>query len=221
MTAHLELDFDLNHFHLENFDTQLANVCDQLATQGYVVLHDLFPQPMLQALLNGITGLRQEDFKAAAIGRQQDQQVIESIRRDKICWLNETMDFTQAYFAWSERLRLAVNRYLYLGLFDQEAMLAYYAPGAFYKRHLDAFRGQTNRKLTSILYLNPDWQPSHGGELLMYEGDEIEPFQVVEPRFGTMVIFLSERFPHEVSLSHHDRYSLTSWYRINDGMPGH
>ncbi|MCG9712234.1 2OG-Fe(II) oxygenase [Shewanella insulae] len=221
MTAHLELDFDLNHFHLENFDTQLANVCDQLATQGYVVLHDLFPQPMLQALLNGITGLSQEDFKAAAIGRQQDQQVIESIRRDKICWLNETMDFTQAYFAWSERLRLAVNRYLYLGLFDQEAMLAYYAPGAFYKRHLDAFRGQTNRKLTSILYLNPDWQPSHGGELLMYEGDEIEPFQVVEPRFGTMVIFLSERFPHEVSLSHHDRYSLTSWYRINDGMPGH
>ncbi|MCG9736592.1 2OG-Fe(II) oxygenase [Shewanella insulae] len=221
MTAHLELDFDLNHFHLENFDNLLADVCDQLATQGYVVLHDLFPQPMLQALLNGITGLSQEDFKAAAIGRQQDQQVIESIRRDKICWLNETMDFTQAYFAWSERLRLAVNRYLYLGLFDQEAMLAYYAPGAFYKRHLDAFRGQTNRKLTSILYLNPDWQPGHGGELLMYEGDEIEPFQVIEPRFGTMVIFLSERFPHEVSLSHHDRYSLTSWYRINDGMPGH
>ncbi len=184
-------------------------------------MHNLLPQPVLQALLDGITALSQEDFKAAAIGRLQEQQVIESIRRDKICWLNESMDFTQDYFAWSEQLRLAVNRYLYLGLFDQEAMLAYYAPGAFYKRHLDAFRGQTNRRLTSILYLNPDWQPSHGGELLMYQGDETEPFQVVEPRFGTMVIFLSELFPHEVSLSHHDRYSLTSWYRINDGMPGH
>ncbi|WP_232479418.1 2OG-Fe(II) oxygenase [Shewanella marisflavi] len=212
MTTQLDLSLD---------DTLFADICDQLATQGYVVMHNLLPQPVLQALLDGITALSQEDFKAAAIGRLQEQQVIESIRRDKICWLNESMDFTQDYFAWSEQLRLAVNRYLYLGLFDQEAMLAYYAPGAFYKRHLDAFRGQTNRRLTSILYLNPDWQPSHGGELLMYQGDETKPFQVVEPRFGTMVIFLSELFPHEVSLSHHDRYSLTSWYRINDGMPGH
>ncbi|MFV7784566.1 2OG-Fe(II) oxygenase [Shewanella marisflavi] len=212
MTTQLDLSLD---------DTLFADICDQLATQGYVVMHNLLPQPVLQALLDGITALSQEDFKAAAIGRLQEQQVIESIRRDKICWLNESMDFTQDYFAWSEQLRLAVNRYLYLGLFDQEAMLAYYAPGAFYKRHLDAFRGQTNRRLTSILYLNPDWQPIHGGELLMYQGDETEPFQVVEPRFGTMVIFLSELFPHEVSLSHHDRYSLTSWYRINDGMPGH
>ena len=209
-----QLDFTLD-------DTLFADICDQLATQGYVVMHNLLPTHVLHALLDGITALSQNDFKAAAIGRAQDQQIVETIRRDKICWLNESMDFTHDYFAWSEQLRLAVNRYLYLGLFDQEAMLAYYAPGAFYKRHLDAFRGQTNRRLTSILYLNPDWQPSHGGELLMYEGDEIEPFQVVEPRFGTMVIFLSELFPHEVSLSHHDRYSLTSWYRINDGVPGH
>ncbi|CAM3962753.1 2OG-Fe(II) oxygenase [Shewanella aquimarina] len=198
-----------------------ADICDQLATHGYAVLHNVFPPSMLQQLLDGITELAEEDFKAAAIGRAQDQQVVETIRRDKICWLNESMDFTLDYFTWSEQLRLAVNRYLYLGLFDQEAMLAYYAPGAFYKRHLDAFRGQTNRKLTSILYLNPDWQPSHGGELLMYQGDETAPFQTVEPRSGTMVIFLSELFPHEVSLSHHHRYSLTSWYRINDGMPGH
>ncbi|MCG9746430.1 2OG-Fe(II) oxygenase [Shewanella sp. Isolate8] len=202
-------------------DMLFADICDQLATLGYAVLHNVFPPSMLQQLLDGITELAEEDFKAAAIGRAQDQQVVETIRRDKICWLNESMDFTRDYFTWSEQLRLAVNRYLYLGLFDQEAMLAYYAPGAFYKRHLDAFRGQTNRKLTSILYLNPDWQPSHGGELLMYQGDETTPFQLVEPRSGTMVIFLSELFPHEVSLSHHDRYSLTSWYRINDGMPGH
>ncbi|MCG9721680.1 2OG-Fe(II) oxygenase [Shewanella sp. Isolate7] len=216
MTAKLELTSD------PALDDMLfADICDQLATHGYAVLHNVFTPSMLQQLLDGITELAEKDFKAAAIGRAQDQQVVETIRRDKICWLNESMDFTLDYFTWSEQLRLAVNRYLYLGLFDQEAMLAYYAPGAFYKRHLDAFRGQTNRKLTSILYLNPDWQPSHGGELLMYQGDETAPFQTIEPRSGTMVIFLSELFPHEVSLSHHDRYSLTSWYRINDGMPGH
>ncbi|QYK14754.1 2OG-Fe(II) oxygenase [Shewanella rhizosphaerae] len=220
MTAHLDLTSDTTS-DSELKDILFADICDRLATHGNVVLHNVLAQPMLQQLLDGITGIAEEDFKAAAIGRQQDQQVVESIRRDKICWLNESVEFAKAYFDWSEELRLAVNRYLYLGLFDQEAMLAYYAPGAFYKRHLDAFRGQTNRKLTSILYLNPDWQASHGGELLMYEGDETTPFQTVEPRFGTMVIFLSELFPHEVSLSHHDRYSLTSWYRINDGMPGH
>ena len=197
------------------------HICENIADKGYIVLHNLFPIAVLNNLVDDLSQISTSAFKPAAIGRQKDQQVVETIRSDKICWLDSTMDFAAPYFDWSEQLRLAINRYFFLGLFDYETMFAYYEPGAFYKRHLDAFRGQTNRRLTSILYLNPDWQPSHGGELLMYQDDETEPFQVVEPRFGTMVIFLSELFPHEVSLSHHDRYSLTSWYRINDGMPGH
>lgn len=111
MTAHLDLTSDLTS-DSELKDLLFADICDRLATHGYVVLHNVLAQSMLQQLLDGITGLAEEDFKAAAIGRQQDQQVVESIRRDKICWLNESVEFAQDYFDWSEELRLAVNRYL-------------------------------------------------------------------------------------------------------------
>jgi SM-20-related protein len=30
-----------------------------------------------------------------------------------------------------------------------------------------------------------------------------------------MVIFLSEKFPHEVEVTQQSRYSIATWYRIN------
>ncbi|QYJ84575.1 2OG-Fe(II) oxygenase [Shewanella mesophila] len=195
------------------------HICENIADKGYVVLHNLFPIAELNHLVDNLSQMDTAEFKPAAIGRQKDQQVVEAIRSDRICWLDRTMDFASPYFDWSEQLRLAINRYFFLGLFDYETMFAYYEPGAFYKRHVDAFKGQSNRKLTSILYLNREWQQGDGGELLMYRHDESAPFEIVEPRFGTMVIFLSELFPHEVCQSHKDRYSLTGWYRINEGIP--
>lgn len=196
-----------------------GHICESLADKGYVVLNHLFPIAVLNTLIDNLSQIDTKAFKPAAIGRLKDQQIIDEIRRDKICWLDSTMSFANPYFDWSEQLRLAVNRYFFLGLFDYETMFAYYEPGAFYKRHVDAFKGKSNRKLTSILYLNRAWQPGDGGELLMYHHDEAAPFETVEPRFGTMVIFLSELFPHEVCLSNKDRYSLTGWYRINEGIP--
>ncbi len=193
--------------------------CNELADKGYLILPNLFSPHQLTSLVDNLKQIDHTQFKTAAIGRQQAQQVIETIRKDKIFWLNNEMEFAQPYFEWMEQLRLAVNRYFFLGLFDYETMFAYYELGAFYKRHLDAFKGQSNRKLTSILYLNPEWQACDGGELLIYNHDETQPFIKIEPRFGTMVIFFSEQFPHEVLLSHKDRYSLTSWFRINEGVP--
>ena len=195
------------------------HICENIADKGYIVLHNLFPIAVLNNLVDDLSQISTSAFKPAAIGRQKDQQVVETIRSDKICWLDSTMDFAAPYFDWSEQLRLAINRYFFLGLFDYETMFAYYEPGAFYKRHVDAFKGQSNRKLTTILYLNREWQQGDGGELLMYRHDEATPFETVEPRLGTMVVFLSELFPHEVSLSNKDRYSLTGWYRINEGIP--
>ncbi|MCE9678751.1 2OG-Fe(II) oxygenase [Shewanella sp. AS1] len=204
---------------LETHHDPIELICDELAEKGYSILSGLFPTDVLNSLVDNLSQIDDSAFKTAAIGRQQDQQVIETIRSDKICWLDNNMSFAQPYFDWAEQLRLAVNRYFYLGLFDYETMFAYYGPGAFYKKHLDAFKGRSNRKLTAILYLNKEWQKGDGGELLMYQHQEIDPFARVEPRFGTMVIFFSEQFPHEVLQSYKDRYSLTGWFRINEGVP--
>src|SRR5690606_40843214 len=52
-------------------------------------------------------------------------------------------------------LRLYVNRHLFLGLYEYECMFAHYPAGAFYKKHLDAFKSGINRRLSTVLYLNP------------------------------------------------------------------
>jgi len=37
----------------------------------------------------------------------------------------------------------------------------------------------------------------------------------VLPQLGTLVVFLSEEFPHEVLAAQRDRYSIAGWFRVN------
>ncbi len=115
-----------------------------------------------------------------------------------------------------ETLRVDINRQLMLGLFDVEATYAVYHPGSFYRKHYDSFKGARNRLLSMVLYLNKDWSPDQGGQLLIFEeGAGNKPVASVLPEWGQVVIFLSENIPHEVSETFRSRYSLAAWYRCN------
>ena len=54
-------------------------------------------------------------------------------------------------------------------------MACYPGEGARYVRHLDAFEGGTNRRLTCLYYMNKNWQPEHGGQLRLYLPDPSDP----------------------------------------------
>lgn len=190
-------------------------IAHDLANQGYVVLDHPLPDHVLQSLLQRVTQLSWQEFKPAGIGRQDNYRLSANTRRDRIHWLSGPDEDTAAYFEWIEALRLAVNRELFLGLFDYECHFAWYPPGGYYKKHVDAFRGESNRRLSTILYLNANWLPGDGGELAMYQEEAENPFLVIQPEFGRMVIFLSEEFPHEVLEAHKPRFSLSGWYRVN------
>lgn len=191
------------------------HIVSQIEAQGYVVFDNALPQDLLNHLFLNFTALDREAFRQAGVGRQHDFQLNEFLRRDRIRWLGSQDPEIQGYLAWMEQLRSCINRKLFLGLFDYECHYAYYPEGAFYKKHVDAFKGQSNRRLSTILYLNPQWQPGDGGELAMYREDESAPFVTVSPLYGRLVIFLSEVFPHEVLRANRGRFSLTGWYRIN------
>ena len=193
-----------------------ARIIDALRREGYIILNEVFTVEQLQSLFLTIKQTDSEEFHAAGIGREQDHQVNQFVRRDRIRWLGEGDTEVGFYLDWMERLRLRLNRELFLGLFDYECHYAHYPKGAFYKRHYDSFQGSSNRRLTTILYLNPAWQATDGGELLMYGDDSETVLATVQPAFGTMVLFLSEEFPHEVLPTHKSRYSLTGWFRINN-----
>ena len=198
-------------------------IASALRKDGYIVLPAPLPPTVLGALLRHFRSIDREHFKRAGIGREDDHQLNRFVRSDEIFWLDNTNPAVNAYLTWMETLRLGLNRRLFLGLFDYECHYAYYDRGTFYKKHLDAFQGSTNRVVSTVLYLTPNWQPRDGGELAIYpsespESPSLEPMLKVAPRFGQMVVFLSEEFPHEVLTVNRPRYSVTGWFRVNSSL---
>jgi SM-20-related protein len=109
---------------------------------------------------------------------------------------------------------MAINRELYLGLFDWEGHLAVYPEGAFYRRHLDRFQHDGRRTVSTVLYLNEHWQPGDGGELRVWSGPDADSaFVDVAPLSGRLVIFLSGEVYHGVQPSSFERISVTGWFR--------
>lgn len=199
-------------------DSTYDLIADELADNGYSILPQLLPAELNLGLYRRVSGLVNDDFQRAGIGRETAFQLNSQVRRDQTRWLNESNATDAAYIRQMADFRLAINRRLFMGLFDYESHYAHYPPGAFYKKHLDAFKGQSNRVLTTVLYLNPEWQPGDGGQLLIYAPDSDKVIETVNPNFGTFVIFLSEQFPHEVVRTSSDRYSIAGWFRLQDPL---
>ncbi|ELV8553560.1 2OG-Fe(II) oxygenase [Vibrio fluvialis] len=189
----------------------LDALLDAIAEQGWFIWDDFLTAEQVQSLRD----CAPENWKRARIGRNDDLQRETTIRSDKIQWLSQNMaQPVQDYLERMEQIRQAVNRDFFLGLFEYEAHFAKYEQGDFYKKHLDAFRGQENRKLTTVFYMNEAWQPDDGGELKIYDLDD-QWIDTVAPVAGRLVVFLSEKFPHEVLPTHADRVSIAGWFRTN------
>lgn len=205
---------------LKAFHVQLSAIdFEQLAAQGYLIVPQFMNQPTYQALYQYAQSLTPNDWHPAGIGRGEQYTQNTAVRRDRIRWLQPDEGIEQAYLSAMEELRLLVNRELFMGLFDYECHLAHYPPGAFYRKHLDAFKGRSNRRLTTVCYLNPDWRAVDGGQLILY-GKNGQILETILPKAGKLVIFLSEVFIHEVAAGHRDRYSITGWYRVNASING-
>ena len=112
-----------------------------------------------------------------------------------------------------EQYRLLLNQEFYLGLHELEAHFAVYSAGTGYKKHLDSFKNNNLRRITIITYLTPSWSPEDRGELVIYDKNE-EVITTVQPLTGTLVSFVSEEFPHEVSITHSERASIAGWFRV-------
>ena len=198
----------------------IDRIADAISRDGYSVTDGAVPPAMLDALFGHLCGLTDEELTRAGVGRERDFQLNRFVRTDETCWLDVCHPASSDFLAWMEQLRLGLRQRLFLGLFDYEAHYARYAPGAFYKRHRDAFAdGVTNRVLSTVLYLNPGWRGEDGGEMLLYADDHTLIERVI-PLYGRLVIFLSERFPHEVLSTRRTRYSIAGWFRVNASLAG-
>lgn len=105
-----------------------------------------------------------------------------------------------------------------------DGMLACYdGSGAAYGPHIDNADGDgriDGRILTVILYLNPSWDRSNGGELSIFQPDSGEVSNMdangkwhnVWPEAGTLVFFRADTMLHEVRPAHAKRFALSMWF---------
>lgn len=187
----------------------LDDIVQAFYTDGLVVIQNAIPTALTNALLAEVS--QRADLQQAGVGRGGQSLLDQQIRRDKTVWLDGSTAAQQNYMALLDQLQQAVNQRCFLGLTHYECHFAHYQAGDFYQKHLDAFVGRSNRRLTTVCYLNdsPD-----GGHLRVYN-EQDQWLADVAPQAGMLVVFESERFPHEVLPAAADRYSIAGWFRID------
>lgn len=197
--------------------TSLEKFVNEYAQNGWACTDQIFQPEFLRALASeGLALQSAGHFTKACIGHQSSKTQNTSIRGDYTYWLSETVssETLKTFLQFLQDFKTLLNREFFLGLRVAEAHLAMYPPEANYDKHYDNHRGTSARKITFVLYLNEQWQASHGGQLTLFHPESAdEVLQTVEPTLGKFIIFDSALFPHQVEKSHEPRWSLTGWFR--------
>ncbi len=200
----------------------LPRLIDALVEQGWYVGEGDLDAHLCAELHAELTAMAERDALAAAgIGRGSEHALRRDIRGDAIRWLDRESQAQRRYLEAMGELQQALNQALFLGLFEYEAHFAHYPPGAFYRKHLDSFRGRVNRVVSTVGYLNPGWPADGGGEMRIFAADAPDrEVAKVPPEAGTFACFLADSVPHEVLPTRLPRASIAGWFRRNASLGG-
>ncbi len=194
-------------------------VLEGLKEKGYVHCNASSDLSLSDEVLSSLQQeilLSKDSFKKSGIG--QGSEIHSEIRGDYIRWADESsLDGAQRVLHnFLSDLKKQLNENFFLGIEEVEFHLTFYPVGTFYQTHLDTFKADKEskryRKVSFVFYLNKDWVTGDGGELVLYNSQHEELLKVA-PKFGSVIFFLSEEFPHEVLTNHKERLSLTGWMK--------
>jgi SM-20-related protein len=148
----------------------------------------------------------------AGIGNSDVKDNHQKTRGDKIFWLDKKNNSIneKEFVEQVEDFMDYLNKTCYTGLNAYEFHYALYDTGSYYHRHRDQFKNNSDRKYSLISYLNDDWLPTDGGELLVYHDDRTEK---ILPNIQKAVFFKSDEIEHEVAIATRPRMSITGWLK--------
>ncbi len=197
-------------------------LADEIAMRGFIVVDNFLSAVCIAELAREAKRLATEgQMHEATTGQSaaasaNANSTNDKLRGDSVYWVdtNEPNAHLQNYLVATQAIQNALNQYLFLGLFELESHFAIYPIGSRYHKHVDQFQHDKSRKVSSVLYLNEAWHVDDGGALRMYlDKTEDASFIDITPQAGRLVLFLSERFPHEVLPVKRERISITGWFR--------
>lgn len=182
-----------------------------LEQTGFWYTDHLISDELNMALFQRIHELFEtQQMRAALVGKNAEMRRDESERGDFISWIDtqEKIGCTAEFLMRIGEVQQHFNRTHFLGLKSIETHFAVYPNGTFYKPHRDVHRQGSSRVVSFVHYLNPEWEPGHGGELVIYEDSGTA--HTIKPIYGRTIFFLSEML-HEVLPTSSLRRSITGW----------
>ncbi len=149
---------------------------------------------------------------AAATGNTDKRIYNSAVRSDAIYWLDRKHEdkYENEFFDRIDDFISYLNKSCYAGITGYEFHYSLYETGSFYKKHIDQFQNNPNRKYSLISYLNNNWQKEDGGELMIYQ---LNKEQKISPMQGKTIFFKSNELEHEVLITHQTRMSITGWLK--------
>ncbi|MFC5581461.1 2OG-Fe(II) oxygenase [Rhodanobacter terrae] len=190
---------------------QFHDIATALADEGWCVVPGFLSAAQTQALADECLALR--DAQRLTPARVGALRTATPLRGDSTHWFQADAPSApqQAFTDRIDALRVTLNRELMLGLVECESHYAVYPPGAGYTRHLDRLRDSDARLVSAVFYLNPAWRVADGGALRLHLADGSS--RDIFPHAGTLLLFLSAQFEHEVLPATRERMSIACWMR--------
>jgi SM-20-related protein len=186
-------------------------IATALADEGWCVMPDFLSAAQTRALADECRAIR--DAQRLTPARVGALRTATPLRGDSTHWFQaDALSAPQrAFIDRLDALRMTLNRELMLGLVECESHYAVYPPGAGYTRHLDRLRDSDARVVSAVFYLNEAWRAADGGALRLYLADGSS--RDILPHAGTLLLFLSAQFEHEVLPATRERMSIACWMR--------
>jgi SM-20-related protein len=224
---------------------------EKLDTQGFVIKDGFLKDAaLLQSIRDEVEQMKETGgLKLAGMNQGQEQWRDKNIRGDLHAWVNDIervslqLPNLGSLLRKMDSIRVEMNE---VCGFDspkcQTQVACYPGEGARYVRHLDAFIGGANRRITvlfctltilkifnfaqercidvSMIDLNENWKKEDDGCLRAFlpktptlpGGEDDEESFDIEPIADRILIFQSRTIEHEVLPSHAQRFSITTWF---------
>lgn len=177
------------------------------------VVEHFISEELAHHLVNRLVELKEQNLlKAAGIGNAAKFTQNSAIRSDAIYWLDRANNnvYENAFLDQVDAFVSYLNRSCYTGITGYEFHFALFKKGSFYRKHLDQFQDNSSRQFSMITYLNKNWHSEDGGELCIYNENEVTK---IAPTNRKTVFFKSNELVHEVLEANSPRLSVTGWLR--------
>lgn len=212
----------MSEFSGKKYLDRLDNVlnAEQVASfneSGYVVIDDFFEESWAESLCEECKhfqtdGLLKQHYFNFGEVKFEKPNVFEADLFDKsLRDLSEPL--SHLYDTAAPRMLTSLNTLLPDLKLDTSSKstsikLQYNCGGSF-PYHFDNPGRPSKRQLTFIVYLNSNWQPGDGGELLLWPflGSKV----TIAPKMNRVVLFRSDLVLHRVQTSLTDRFCFTIW----------